>query len=106
MMDLRERDYFNSFNGDTVDFSFAIVEKELPDDYVDLLRQMKDLGIKTRYSLSFWDMEYQQNGGTISKDRLTDIERYLAYVQMVVTRLKGLVDGYELWNEPNANYDF
>ena len=25
---------------------------------------------------------------------------------MVVTRLKGLVDGYELWNEPNANYDY
>ena len=95
--------------GTDVDFSYAFIEKELPDDYVDLFRQMKDLGIKTRYSLSFWDMEYQQNGGTISKNRLNtdgEIERYLAYVQMVVTRLKGLVDGYELWNEPNANYDF
>lgn len=104
----RVRISLNSLDGSTVDFSYAIVEERLPDDYVNLFRQMKALGIKTRYSLSFWDMEYQQNGGVIRKDRLStsgEIERYLAYVQMVVTSLKGLVDGYELWNEPNANYN-
>ena len=95
-------------DGGAVDFSYASIENELPDDYVDLFKQMKDLEIKTRYSLSFWDMAYRQSGGTISHDRLSteaETNRYLAYVKMVVTRLKGLVDSYELWNEPDANYD-
>ena len=52
------------------------VEKELPDDYVDLFRQMKDLGIKTRYSLSFWDMEYRQKWRhNFSRDRLSTKEK-------------------------------
>lgn len=94
---------------DTPDFTYAFIENELPDDYVDLFRQMKDLGIKSRYCLSFWDMAYRQAGGTISHNRLStdeEINRYLTYVRMVVTNLKGLVDGYELWNEPDANYDY
>ncbi len=105
----RTRFTLNFSDGPNVDFSYAFIERELPDDYVDLFRQMQDLGIKARYSLSFWDMEYRQNGGAIPYDRLSteeEIERYLAYVRMVVTRLKGLVDSYELWNEPDANYDF
>lgn len=105
----RARFTLNFSDGPAVDFSYASIEKELPDDYVDLFRQMKDLGIKTRYSLSFWDMAYRQNGGVISHDRLSteeETERYLAYVEMVATRLKGLVDSYELWNEPDANYKY
>jgi hypothetical protein len=54
-------------------------------------------------------MAYRQSGGTINHDRLSteeETERYLAYVKMVVTGLKGLVDSYELWNEPDVSYDF
>ena len=54
-------------------------------------------------------MAYRQNGGTISLSRLgseDEMERYLDYVTMVVTRLKGLVGCYELWNESDANPDF
>jgi hypothetical protein len=105
----RTRFTLNFSDGPAVDFSYAFIEKELPDDYVALYRQMKDLGIKSRYSLSFWDMAYRQTGGTISYDRLSTeggINRYLTYVEMVVTSLKGLVDSYDLWNEPDANYDF
>jgi hypothetical protein len=103
----RTRFTLNFSDGPAVDVSYASIEKELPDDYVNLFRQMKDLGIKTRYSLSFWDMEFRKNGGTISRNRLStegETERYLAYVKMVATRLKGLVDSYEIWNEPDANY--
>jgi hypothetical protein len=105
----RARFTVNFSDGLAVDLSYAFVEQQLPDDYVELFRQMKELGIKARYSLSFWDMVYRQNGGTISRDRLhteAEIERYLAYVEMVATRLRGLVDSYELWNEPDANYKF
>ena len=105
----RTRFTLNFVDGPAVDFSYAFIEKQLPDDYVQLFKQMKELGIKTRYSLSFWDMVYRQNGGTINHNRLdteAEIERYLDYVKMVVTGLKGLVDSYELWNEPDVNYDF
>jgi hypothetical protein len=105
----RTRFTLNFSDGPAVDFSYAFIENELPEDYVALFRQMKDLGIKSRYSLSFWDMVYRQAGGTISRNRLSteeEIDRYLTYVEMVVTSLKGLVDSYELWNEPDANYKF
>jgi hypothetical protein len=105
----RTRFTLNFSDGPAVDFSYAFIENELPEDYVALFRQMKDLGIKSRYSLSFWDMAYRQAGGTISHNRLSteeEIDRYLTYVEMVVTRLKGLVDSYELWNEPDANHNF
>ncbi|NPV57500.1 MAG: hypothetical protein HPY76_12615 [Anaerolineae bacterium] len=105
----RTRFTLNFSDGPAVDFSYAFIENGLPDDYIDLFRQMKDLGIKSRYSLSFWDMAHRQTGGTISHNRLStegEIDRYLTYVEMVATSLKGLVDSYELWNEPDANYDF
>jgi hypothetical protein len=104
----RARFTLNFSDGPAVDFSYAFIEKQLPNDYVKLFKQMKDLGIKTRYSLSFWDMAYRQNGGIVNHNRLStgeETERYLAYVRMVVTSLKGFVDSYELWNEPDANYD-
>jgi hypothetical protein len=105
----RTRFTLNFSDGPAVDFAYASIEEELPVAYVDLYRQMKDIGIKTRYSLSFWDMAYRKNGGMIHYDRLSTEEetnRYLAYVKMVATSLKGLVDGYELWNEPDASFDF
>jgi hypothetical protein len=105
----RTRFTLNFSDGPAVDFSYAFIENELPEDYVALFRQMKDLGIKSRYSLSFWDMAYRQTGGTIRHKRLSteeEINRYLTYVEMVATSLKGSVDSYELWNEPDANNDF
>ncbi len=103
----RTRFTLNFSDGPAVDFSYAFIENELPENYVALFKQMKDLGIKSRYSLSFWDMAHRETGGTISHNRLSteeEINRYLTYVEMVVTSLKGLVDSYELWNEPDANY--
>lgn len=88
---------------------FTPVEVEFPAEYIALYQHLKDLGIKTRYTLTFWDLENRQKGGTITRDRLSseqEIERYLAYVEMVVTSLKGKVDSYELWNEPDANREF
>lgn len=99
----------NASDGPAVTLDIADIEKEIPAEYVDLYRQMKDMGIETRYSLNFWDMEYQLNGGEPSYQRLSseeEIERYIEYVRMVVTSLKGLVGGYELWNESDANTDW
>ena len=99
---------YNFSDGPAVDFAYAHAEKEIPDEFIDFYAQMKSMGISTRYSLSFWDMQHRMDGGTLNLDRLSTKEerdRYLDYVRMVVTSLKGSIDSYELWNEPDANYD-
>ncbi len=92
-----------------VDESLGTIEEEIPADYIAIFQKLQDLGITTRYSLSFWDLAYRNQGGKISYQRLNtpeEVDRYLEYVRMVVTNLKGLVDEYELWNEPDANRDW
>lgn len=99
----------DAIDGPAVDLSYTAVEESIPDAYVDVFRYLDENGIKTKFYLSFWDMAYRLNGGEIAQHRLSDeaeMERYISYVQMVVTRLKGLVDTYALWNEPEANSDF
>jgi hypothetical protein len=74
------------------DSANANLELEIPSEYIDLYQYMKDIGIKTHVCLMFWDTAYRMNGGAISKDRLSseaELERYLEYVEMVVTSLKG-----------------
>lgn len=91
-----------------VDMSYAYIEEEMPQDYLDFYRYLNNNGIKIRYCLDFWDMQHRLDGGTISKGRLSseaEVQRYLDYVKMVVTSLKGLGVSYELWNEPDVSYD-
>jgi hypothetical protein len=102
----RMRITMNASDGPAVNSNLDGIEKKIPLEYIEIYRKMNELGIQTRYSLSFWDLEFRQNGGTISHHRLneeSEIERYLEYVRMVVTSMKGLVTEYELWNEPDAN---
>lgn len=99
----------NAIDGPAVDLSYAFIEEKIPDDYIRVFQYLDELGIETKFHLSFWDMSFRLNGGTIDHHRLhndTEVERYLAYVERIVTQLKGLIDVYSLWNEPNANYDF
>jgi hypothetical protein len=105
----RARITLNASDGPAVDNTFLPLENEIPQEYIEIYRQLKKLGIDTRYSLSFWDLQHRHDDGSINQDRLSsdeEIERYLDYVKMVAASLKGLVGGYELWNEPDANYDF
>jgi len=105
----RARSTLNASDGLSVDDSLGDIEKTTPTDSIEIYKAMKDAGIITRYSLSFWDLENRENGGSITKQRLSsedEVERYLDYVRMVVTDLKGLVTEYELWNEPDANSDW
>ena len=105
----RARITLNASDGPAVNSNLVGIEKEIPPEYAAVYRKLKELGITTRYSLSFWDLDYRQNGGEISHSRLKsgqEVDRYLEYVRMVVTSLKGLVSEYELWNEPDANSDW
>lgn len=105
----RARSTLNASDGLAVDASLGDIEQKTPEEYIQIYKAMKDAGITTRYSLSFWDLENRENGGDITRQRLSsedEVERYLEYVRMVVTDLKGLVAEYELWNEPDANSDW
>ncbi len=100
---------YNFSDGPAVDFIYTSAENEIPLDFINFYAQLKSIGVSTRFSLTFWDMQYRLDGETLSLNRLNteeERERYLDYVRMVVTSLKGLVDSYELWNEPDANYDY
>lgn len=99
----------NPSDGPAVTLDIANFEKSIPAEYLDIFDYFDKQGIETRYILSFWDLDFRQKGGGLSYKRLSsenEIERYLDYVHMVVTTLKGSVDGYEIWNEPDANRDW
>jgi len=60
-------------------------------------------GISLTFNLTFWDKDHVAKGGTVSFPRFQseeETERYLEYVQFIVSHFKGKVDYYELWNEP------
>jgi hypothetical protein len=87
---------------------YLAVEQDFPDKYRDVLQHAHDLGMTVRYILSFWDYQYRDQGGEISFDRMStqeEIDRYLQFVRMTVSELAGVVDSYELWNEPDASYE-
>jgi len=98
----------NFIDGQAVDLSYANAEKEIPQDYINYFKYLKQNGITLRTFLVYWDMQYRLDGGTLSYDRLNneaEVQRYLDYVKMVVTSLKGLGFNYEIWNEPEVNRD-
>ena len=87
---------------------YMAIEQDFPDKYKEVFAHARERGMTVRYILSFWDYQYRDQGGEISFDRMStqeEIDRYLQYVQMTVSELAGLVDSYELWNEPDANYE-
>jgi hypothetical protein len=73
------------------------------DDYIDQLIAHK---ITIYYTLSFWD-KINHRGGWNIQNRFhsqEDICHYLEYVRFIVTKFKGRVQYYELWNEPDVGY--
>ena len=86
---------------------YLSVERDFPDEYKQVFEYAHEKGMTVRYVLGFWDYQYRADGGEFSYDRMGtqgEIDRYIDYVKMTVTELRGLVDRYELWNEPDANY--
>ena len=80
------------------DFSIGQAE----DDLVDA---MLGQGMELTYILTFWDKAYQAEGGDLPCSRFTtedEFERYLDYVQTVVSHFRGRIDYFEIWNEPDA----
>jgi len=60
-------------------------------------------GVSITFNLTFWDKDFASQGGTVSYPRFKsekEIQRYLEYVEFIVSHFKGKIEYYELWNEP------
>jgi len=94
----------NSLDVPTVNW----LEEEWPvsDAYNAWVTSLAENGVAIRYGLTFWDKEGQAAGEPAPCNRFTterDIQRYLDYVQDVVSHFSGRVVSFELWNEPNVS---
>jgi len=71
----------------------------------EFITNLADNGITITYVLSFWDTEYVAQGGEVRYPRFKteeEIQRYLDFVQFIVSHFKDRVQYFEIWNEPNA----
>ena len=69
-----------------------------------VFNRMADNGIIITYVLMFWDKETYPNGEGAPCYRFQteeEIERFLEYVRFIVDHLRGRVQYYEIWNEPD-----
>jgi hypothetical protein len=84
-------------------------ENDISEEYLKVYEKLKEDNIYARFSLNFWDMDYVSKGHSLGKYRLmskSELDRYEEYVRYVVNFLKGNVASYELWNEPDDNFNF
>lgn len=63
---------------------------------------LADKGIKITYVLVFWDEAIQADENYYRFKTEDEIQRYLDYVQFIVSHFKGRIEYYEILNEPNA----
>jgi len=69
------------------------------------IRELAANGVKITLVLSFWDKDFVAQGGTLGVPRFKtegEIQRYLDFVRFTASHFRGLVDYYEVWNEPNV----
>lgn len=79
-------------------------ELEIAPEQEAFVSSLAESGLTLTYLLNFWDKANHPGGWQGSPARFTteqDIRRYLEYVRFIVSRFKGRVRYYELWNEPD-----
>lgn len=73
--------------------------------YLELYKSMKEKGIEQiTFNLIYKDKDFHSAGGQLGYPRFqnaAEIERFLEYVRWVARYFRGVVDVYEMWNEPN-----
>jgi hypothetical protein len=69
----------------------------------DFISAMDENGVKVAYLLIFRDDALGGEGRTLRPRFKTEeeIQRYLEYVQFIISNVKGHITYYEIWNEPN-----
>lgn len=91
-------------NQDWLEDDFSVPDFNMTDAYAAFYKKLDDNGMYITYNLIFKDKEFQGEANREGNGSLHDpaqVKRYLEYVRQVVTYFKGVVDEYEIWNEPN-----
>ena len=84
--------------------NWAVPDFYSSDKIEEYYKTLDDNGIRITYNLIFKDKEYLGESNQEGNGSLHDpeqVERYLEFIEQVVTHFKGIVDCYEIWNEPN-----
>ena len=71
----------------------------------ELITSLANNGIISSYILSFWDKANHPTGWTPVDSRFkteTEVQRYLDFVRFIVRNVKGRVQYFEIWNEPDV----
>ena len=104
MLDLgvkRVRLSINNLDVDKIDWDVSEFVVEPRHDA--FITELVENGVAVTFNLTFWDKGFASQGGTVSYPRFQsekEIQRYLEYVEFVVSHFKGQIEYYELWNEP------
>ena len=79
-------------------------EWPIADHFDRWITSLSEHEVSIRFGLSFWDKAGDAAGSPPPCDRFTterDVQRFLDYVEDVVSHLGDRVESFELWNEPN-----
>ena len=97
----RARFSINDLDSPKADWSKP--EFSIDPSHDDFITSLADNGITITYVLSFWDKESVSKGEELPSPRFKteeEIQRYLAFVQLIVHHFKNRIEYYEIWNEP------
>jgi hypothetical protein len=104
-MSINEGEYFtNAEVGVSIDWSKP--ELSIPPKFDNYVTDLVSHDIIITYVLIFWDKANHPEGWEVQSRFKTEeeISRYLEYVRFIVSKFKGRVRYYELWNEPNIKF--
>jgi len=93
----------NNLDAEKIDWSVS--DAAITPEQDRFIRSLAESGVRVVFNLSFWDKERATAGDDISIPRFTtesELDRYLEFVRTVVSRFRGVVDAYEIWNEPSG----
>jgi len=96
----------NSVIADSINWSVS--EWTIVPEHEAFIDVLVENDITLTYVLTFWDIDYVNAGGELGIPRFQcedEIQRYLDFVQNMVSMLGDRVEYYEIWNEATAVVD-
>jgi hypothetical protein len=102
----RFRTSINNLDSSNVDAFWDESEFSVDEKYDNFITELAKNDVRVTYVLSFWDKQFQVDGGVLTVPRFqteVQIQHYLDYVKFIVHHFKDRVHYYEIWNEPSLS---
>ncbi|WP_340114271.1 hypothetical protein [Maribellus mangrovi] len=100
----RTRLSLNDIEEERIDWSKS--EFEIPEDLDHWASELAAIGVIPHFTLSFWDKAnhpdgWKEDAGYSRFQNEEEIQRYLEFVEFIVSHFKDRINYFELWNEPD-----